>query len=336
MCDKETQKGIDITIEHFDKVFKGKKKKNKQQQNRKRKNPEPIQVDRTELSKTDLEELDIIEAKSKRIKMNDNNENKDNNHNHNQQQQNNQQNNQQNEEQYKSSLILPFEDIPSNDTRTNEMKDELNGNMKQLNKIQQSIYQLPSLKIAEQITDKFLYEYFKDIDKYYKNEYELKCISYKIALHLAADFIPKAERIKVLLNENKIRSKTNDSYNYIKNTLNTNAGLSLDNYKMKLNEKLSKYNYYDKLIKNIQIENNKIIKNKRKDIETNKGNLYPVQSIKNAILINFNAECNYLFLKITQARDYYNDEYIKFRDKTIIQFQKLTEKLKIKIQDKYL
>ena len=85
----------------------------------------------------------------------------------------------------------------------------------------------------------------------------------------------------------------------------------------------------------IQNENNKMIKERKRNIEMNKGNLYPNQTVKNSILINYNSECNYLYFKLSKVKEYYDDEYVKFKFKTIIQFQKLVQKLKIKIQEKY-
>ena len=46
---------------------------------------------------------------------------------------------------------------------------------------------------------------------------------------------------------------------------------------------------------------------------TTQGNIYPTQGVKNAILINFTAECIYLFLKIAQVKEYFEDEFNRLK-----------------------
>ena len=91
--------------------------------------------------------------------------------------------------QMNRSLILPF----NNEEKSNEIQQNLDEQLKQLNKIHSQIKTLPSLKIAPEINDRILLKFLSEYADCKKNIYELECVIFKIRMYVKTGFIPKHE-----------------------------------------------------------------------------------------------------------------------------------------------
>ena len=241
-----------------------------------------------------------------------------------------------------SSLLQPkqlnFSNISNisqnnmNNMNNADVIHQLNENMKIITKINENIIKIPSLDIADELSDKSLIDHLNEYKKVYKNLYELQCIKYKIKLHLNLGFIPKNERFKINLNQRLIENKNLYNYNYVTTTLSNSAKTSKLNYKNKYGEKCKKHKHCFEVMKIINNEINLKIKDKLNNLMTNKMK-YASQIIKDAIYNKFQAEVNKLELIKTEINERYNDDFDKFKNKLIIQFSKFCTKIKTQIKD---
>ena len=72
--------------------------------------------------------------------------------------------------------------------------------------------------------------------------------------------------------------------------MNNAAQTSNDNYNLKLKHKIQRKEFYMKLLKQINDQYNKKIKDRKYRYHHNKDNIFPSNNIKNSILLNFEAQ----------------------------------------------
>ena len=226
-----------------------------------------------------------------------------------------------------TSLLLPFDDNNEND----ELQKHLKENLQQLNKINNQIKVIPSLVMAEYVNDRNLLKFIDEYKMYKRNIYELKCIEYKIKLHLSANFVPKQERLRIELNDFRVKIKSNQNYEYIQNTLNNAQNITFNNYTLKLKQKIQKKEFYINALKQHKDNFNKKVKERKHKYYYNENNIFPSVNVKNSIVNNFESELNKTYKIILELDEYYDDEFERFKNKLIIQFNKLCKKIKIDI-----
>ena len=293
----DNQIGINYTINHLNKSLIG--MNNNSKQIKRPNNPNPI----------------TSEPPISKFKLSNNINNNNNNNHH---------NNTKNE-----SLLLPF--VNDEDVDLNELHQHFSNNLKELNHINNQLKILPSINIADKIEDQLLIQYINEYKNCKNQIYELNCIEYKLMMHISANFIPKNERLRIQLNDHRVQIKSNQNYEYIKNTLTNSAKISMNNYMLKLKQKTEKKNFYENMLTEIKNEFNKKIKDKRSKYLYNKGNIFPSNVVKTSILCNFDSEMNKAYKIITDINDNYDDKLIKYKHRTILQFDKLCTKIKINI-----
>ena len=193
-----------------------------------------------------------------------------------------------------------------------EIITQLRSNVKSIDKVNDNLMKMNTLNLSDHIEDDLLIEYHENLRINFKNIYELKCIIYKIKAHIAAGFIPRYDRIRGYINNNKKRNVTKENYNYIYNTLNGYAEISKNNQINKLKLKNSKIQHYEKVNKFTINEFEEKIKDKIKKLSSNKYS-FNNQIIKQAILNNFHQQINRTNCLNIQLKDYYDDEYDKFK-----------------------
>ena len=74
---------------------------------------------------------------------------------------------------------------------------------------------MSSLGLADYIQDDILKEYHEKLRINYKNLYELKCVIYKLQIHIAAGFIPRYDRIKGFIPIWRINNISKENFEWI-------------------------------------------------------------------------------------------------------------------------
>ena len=228
-----------------------------------------------------------------------------------------------------SSLCLPFEN--DNDDLNKHFQD----NIQRLDKINNQIQKIPALNIADYVEDKELIKFIDEYKNCKKNIYELSCIEYKIKLHISANFIPKQERFRINLQDFRIKIKSQQNFEYIQGTLQDAANISNKNYLLKLKQKIEKKEFYLKLMKQIKNDYNIKIRDRKYNYHHNKNNIFPSINVKNSISYNFDAEINKTYKILINIDEHYEREYEKYKNKIILQFDKLCKKIKIDINSNH-
>ena len=208
--------------------------------------------------------------------------------------------------------------------------NEIIANKKLISKINENLLKLPTLTIAEKLLDAEFREFIKEYKKFKFELFELIKIEYKIKLHISSNFIPRNERFKINLNKKQLFKRTINNYNYIESTLNEAVKISKNNYMNKLKEKRNKIKHTENIIniitKNIENKiNAKIQKLKNNELKLKS------QTIKSAIYNNYNSEINKLNLEKLKIDEHYENEFRKYKNKLILSFEKLINKINLKI-----
>ena len=207
---------------------------------------------------------------------------------------------------------------------------EMKKSTKLLQEICGKLTSLPTMSVADKLRDKGLKQYFKEYNDAKKNVHELEKLTYKIKLYASAGFIPKHERLSVSLDSKKIRAKTKYNYMYIQQVLNESVKLSKTGYHDLLMEKQTKLKHNKSVVDIIKKIHEEQILEKTRKLKRNEFQ-FNSQTIKCAILNNYKSEVNKLNLMKMETDEYYNDELIKYQNKTILSFEKLTQKIGLAI-----
>ena len=249
-------------------------------------------------------------------------------------------NNNNNNQQQQQSFMLNISGINnSNDNNRNQqmkqnreqiLHQQLQKSMNMMQKLNENILKIPTLAIADKLSDNTLKHYFAEYKNITKKKFELEKIEYKTKLHLSANFVPKNERQTIPLNDRYIKTVNNTNFRYIQQTLDDAVKITLRNYMDKFisisNELCHLNKTRDIILKTLDA---KINERKRK---LNRNELrWTSQTVKSAIYNNYNAEVNKLFLEKFELDEFYDNELNKYKNKTILSFYKLANKIDLKI-----
>ena len=106
-----------------------------------------------------------------------------------------------------------------NQNRDQMLFNQLQQNLKLMQKINENIVNLPTLTIAQKIKDKVLTHHLNEYENLTKKIFDLNKIEYKNKLFLSAYFVPKHERQRISFIQNKIIEKTEYNFSYIMDVL---------------------------------------------------------------------------------------------------------------------
>ena len=220
-----------------------------------------------------------------------------------------------------------------NSNRPNQndiLQHQLQQSMNMMQKLNENIMKIPTLTIADKLNDNVLKHYFAEYKITIKKIFNLQKIEYKTKLYNSANFVPQNERQTIPLNDRYIKTINKSNFRYITQTLDDAVKISLRNYMDKLTTINEELNH---LIKNrdIILKTLEIKINERKKKLNRNDHRWTWQTVKSAIYNDYNAEVNKLYLDKFQLDEYYEGEFIKYRNKTITSFHKLTEKIGLKI-----
>ena len=219
-----------------------------------------------------------------------------------------------------------------NQNRDQILFNQLQQNLKLMQKINENITNLPTLTIAQKIKDKVLNQHLNEYENLTKKIFDLNKIEYKNKLFLSAYFVPKHERQRISFIQNKIIEKTEYNFSYIMDVLDAAKNMTINNYGHNLNKIRNEINHFLKLREMSMNSLENKISEKRRKLKIN-DEKWKLQTVKSAIYNNYNAEINKLFQQKFEMDEYYEAELIKYKHKTILSFDKLTTKIGLKINE---
>ena len=242
---------------------------------------------------------------------------------------NNNNNNNQNELEWNFN-VSNINKKDGNENIEDNMIKQMNENTKLIRKMNENLVKLPTMTISNELKDVELKLYYKEYKNIKHEIFEFEKITYKTKLYISAEFIPRNERIKIELNKRNIQKQTQFNYKYIENTLNAAVTMSKSNYFDKLNEKENQLKQKRKIKNIITNRMNEKMAEKAKKLNMNELK-FKSQIIKSALYNNYNAEINKLHLMKIEMDEYYKNELEKYKNKTILSFEKLAIKINLEI-----